>query len=353
MTDTFTHIDELETPSVLIDLDIVESNITRIQERCNELNLRLRPHIKTHKMPLFAQMQVNAGAQGIACQKVSEAEVFADAGFSDIQIPYNIIGKRKTARLAELAKRCQISMTIDSIAVAEGLVEALRSVGAKIAVLVDLVTPRRRTGIDIDGALELAKFILSNEDCFEFQGVAVYPCSAESSQIIRQCRAKFADAGIEIPFVSGGGSGAIHDPLAHTELDEVRMGTYIFYDWRSVTLGWATIDDCAMRVRASVISANDADRVILDSGSKTLSSDNIDGQYGYILEAPEARIYQLNEEHAYVDFTECETMPQVGDILHILPVHTCVVTNLHNQVYGVRGEAIETIYDVAARGLVW
>lgn len=241
MNDNFTHIADLETPSVLIDLDIVENNISRVQERCDALNLRSRPHIKTHKMPQFAQMQVDAGAQGIACQKVSEAEIFADAGFSDIQIPYNIIGTRKTARLAKLAKRCQISMTIDSIAVAEGLLPALRSAGAKIAVLIDLLTPRRRTGIDIEGALELAQFILKNDDCLEFQGVAVYPCSAESSEIVRQCRVKFESAGIEIPFVSGGGSGAIHDPLAHTELDEVRMGTYIFYDWRCVTLGWATI----------------------------------------------------------------------------------------------------------------
>ena len=124
MTTLFTHIDELETPSILINLDIVEANISRTQARCNELNLRLRPHIKTHKMPEFARMQIEAGAQGIACQKVSEAEVFADAGFNDIQIPYNIVGECKTARLAELAKRCNISVTVDSIAVVDGIVSA-------------------------------------------------------------------------------------------------------------------------------------------------------------------------------------------------------------------------------------
>ena len=180
-----------------------------------------------------------------------------------------------------------------------------------------------------------------------------YPCKAETSILIRESLEKFKEAGINIPFVSGGSSGAIHDEQAVTELDEVRMGTYIFSDWRSVTMGWASLDDCAMTVRASVVSANEANRVILDSGSKTLAADNIDGLHGYIIEAPRAKIYKLNEEHAYVDFTDCDAMPAVGDILHIIPVHTCVVTNLHNQVFGVRGETIETVYPVSARGLVW
>lgn len=353
MTTAFTHIDELETPSILIDLDIVEANISQAQARCNELNLHLRPHIKTHKMPEFARMQVDAGAKGIACQKVSEAEIFADAGFDDIQIPYNIVGERKTARLAELTKRCNLTVTVDSAAVVDGIVSALRKAETRISVLIELVTQGKRTGIDIEGAIALAKYIIQHDDCLDFAGIMAYPCKAETSILIRETLEKFKEADIDVPFVSGGSSGAIHDEKAITELDEVRMGTYIFSDWRSVTLGWSNLDDCAMRVRVSVVSANEASRVILDSGSKTLAADNIDGIHGHIVEAPDAKIYKLNEEHAHVDFTDCDTMPAVGDILHIIPVHTCVVTNLHNQVFGVRGEKIEKVYPVSARGLVW
>lgn len=353
MTASFTHIHELETPSVLIDLDIVEANIARTQARCDELGLRLRPHIKTHKMPEFAQMQVDAGAQGIACQKVSEAEIFVDAGFNDIQIPYNIVGERKVARLVELAKRCKISVTVDSVAVVDGIAKTAREQGVRIAVLIELVTQGRRTGIDIAGSIALAKYIQNQSDCLDFAGIMAYPVKAETSEMLRGCLQVFKDAGIDVPLVSGGSSGAIHDEQAVTELDEIRMGNYIFYDWRGVTDGWATQENCAMTVRVSVVSANESDRVILDGGSKTLSSDNIDGMYGHVVESPDARIYKLNEEHAYVDFSDCDSVPAVGDILHIIPVHSCVVTNLHNQVFGVRGDTIETVYSVSARGLVW
>lgn len=348
----FNTINDLETPSILIDLDIMEANISRIQQRCNQLTLRLRPHTKTHKIPALAKIQLETGAQGIACQKVSEAEVFADAGFDDIQLPYNIVGKRKTQRLAQLAKRCQISVTVDSIAVVDGIVSALRENEARLAMLIELVTEGKRTGIHSDDAITLAQHILKHEDCVDFAGIMAYPSTAQTSIMLHESLEKFTEAEIDVPMVSGGGSGALEDENAVTELDEVRMGTYIFYDWRSVNRGWATIDNCAMRVRASVVSANEPDRVILDSGSKTLTSETIDDRHGYILESPEARIYKLNEEHAYVDFTGLD-MPKVGDILHIVPVHTCTVTNLHNQIYGIRGENIEATYDVATRGLVW
>ncbi|MBZ0288662.1 MAG: D-TA family PLP-dependent enzyme, partial [Anaerolineae bacterium] len=132
------------------------------------------------------------------------------------------------------------------------------------------------------------------------------------------------------------------------------VGTYVFNDWGSVCRGWASLDDCAMTVLATVVSRPSPDRVILDSGSKTLSSDTFnDIGYGYIAEYPEARMYQLNEEHAYVDMSQCADRPIIGERVHIVPVHACVVTNLHNQLCGVRGEEVEVIWPVAARGMVW
>lgn len=345
-------ITDLETPSILIDLDVMNDNITAMQNRCNELGIQFRPHIKTHKIPDIAKKQLEAGAVGIACQKVSEAEVFADAGFTDIQIPYNIVGEKKTRRLAELAKRAKITVTVDSKAVIDGIAKAMQEVGANVNVMVELVALNNRTGTTPENALELAQHIINTEG-LHFSGVMMYPADAEIRPRLQKTLALLAEAGIEVEMVSGGGSGAILESHLIPELTEMRVGTYVFWDWRSVTKGWTTLDDCAMRVRATVVSANDPSRVILDSGSKTVNAETVDEQFGYIVEYPEARLYKVNEEHGYVDFTAYDSMPKVGDIVHIIPVHTCVVTNLHNQIYGVHGDDIAQVWDVSARGLVW
>jgi len=346
-------LQELETPSVLIDLDTAERNIQRMQARCDSLGLQFRPHIKTHKIPAIAQMQLQAGAVGIACQKVSEAEVFAEAGFTDIQLPYNIVGKHKTARLAQLAKSAKVTVTVDSVPVIDGIAKAARAAHATIHMMVELVSLQERTGTTPENALKFARHILGYDDCLHFAGVMIYPTDAAIRPRLQKTLSLFHKAGIEVEMVSGGGSGAILEAHKVPELTEMRVGTYVFYDWRSVKQNWASFDDCAMTIRATVISANDAHRVILDSGSKTVNSESLDGLFGYIIEYPAAKLHKLSEEHGFVNFSTCDRLPQVGDVLHIIPVHTCIVTNLHNRVYAVRKGQIEQVYEVAARGLVW
>lgn len=349
---TFKTIHDLETPSVIIDLDLMDKNITAMQKRCDELGINFRPHIKTHKIPDIARRQVEAGAVGIACQKVSEAEVFVAAGFDDIQIPYNIVGKRKTRRLAALAKQADITVTVDSKPVIDGIAEAAQEVGSTISMLVELVSVGARTGTTPETALELARQIEATDN-LRFAGVMIYPSDAAVRPRLLETLALLEAAGIAVETVSGGGSGAIRDSHLLPELTEMRVGTYVFWDWNSVSADYTSFDNCAMRVRTTVVSANEPSRVILDSGSKSIQSETVAGRFGYIVEYPDARLHQVNEEHGYVDFTACDTVPVVGDIVHIIPVHTCVVTNLHNQLYGVRGDEIDMIWDVAARGLVW
>ena len=349
---SFETVNELETPSVLINLDLMERNIIVMQSRCDELGIRFRPHIKTHKIPDIARRQVEAGAVGIACQKVSEAEVFAAAGFRDIQIPYNILGRRKTRRLATLAEQADVTVTVDSKTVIDGIAKAAQEVGSTIGVMVELLSLGERTGTTPADALELAQHILATDN-LRFAGVMVYPSDAAVRSRLLETLDLLNSAGITVETVSGGGSGAIGDAHLMPELTELRVGTCIFWDWNSVAAGFTSFDKCAMRVRATVVSANDPSRVILDSGSKSIQSETIDGQVGYIVEYPAARLHKVNEEHAYVDCSACAAMPAVGEIVHIIPVHTCVVTNLHNQIYGVRGDKIEVTWDVAARGLVW
>ena len=345
-------IQDLETPSVLIDLDIMEANIAAMQRRCDALSLQFRPHIKTHKIPAIARRQLEAGAVGIACQKVSEAEVFAEAGFDDIQIPYNIVGERKTGRLAALAGAVKVTVTVDSRAVIDGIAKAAQEAGVAIKALVELVSLGQRTGTTPAEALALARHIEAT-DGLHFAGLMIYPSDAAIRPRLQETLRLLEDAGIAVEIVSGGGSGAVRDAHLLPELTEMRVGTYVFYDWNSVNSGYTSFENCAMRVRATVVSAQEPSRVILDSGSKSIHSETIDGRFGAIVEYPAARLHQVNEEHGYVDCSACADIPAVGDIVHIIPVHTCVVTNLHNRIYGVRGAAIEQVWDVAARGRVW
>lgn len=349
---SFQTIQDLETPSVLLDLDIIERNIARVQKLCNNLGVQFRPHIKTHKIPAIAQMQIDAGAVGIACQKVSEAEIFVDAGFTDIQIPYNIVGPQKTKRLAELAKRAKVTVTVDSIPVIDGIAAAAKEAGVTIHMMVELVSLQERTGTTPEDALKLAKHIQTHPN-LHFAGVMIYPTAEAIRPRLLKTIELLNEAGIPVENVSGGGSGGQFEAHTIPELTELRIGTYVFSDWNSVSQGWVSFDDCAMRIRVTVVSANDPHRVIVDSGSKTLNAEKVDGCFGYIVEYPNARLSKVNEEHGIIDFTMYDTLPKVGDILHIIPVHTCVVTNLHNRVFAVRGDQVEQVYDVAARGLVW
>ncbi|MBC7811742.1 MAG: alanine racemase [Burkholderiales bacterium] len=345
-------VHDLETPSVLIDLDRMEANIQRMQDYCNQYGLDFRPHIKTHKIPDIARMQIEAGAVGIACQKVSEAEVFAEAGIDNIQIPYNIMGKQKTARLTDLALYNRVVVSADSAYTISGLAEAAKAKEMALRVMVDLVTDLQRTGAEVEQVVKLAQQIDANEN-LHFAGLLVYPSFPTMRPAIQEALHQLDRAGIGVDSVSGGGVGATKHAHEIPELTEVRVGTYVFNDWGTVSHGWASLDDCAMTVLLTVVSRPAPERAILDGGSKTLSSDVLDDGYGRIVEYPDARIYRLNEEHAYVDVSNCDPAPQIGEQVHVVPVHTCVVTNLHNRLYGVRGEEVEVVWPVAARGLVW
>jgi D-serine deaminase-like pyridoxal phosphate-dependent protein len=346
------HVSELETPALLIDIDTMQRNIARMQQRCDSLGLAFRPHIKTHKTPEIARMQLEAGAVGIACQKVSEAEIFAAAGFNDIQIPYNIVGAQKTAKLADLALYNRMTVTVDHVSVVAGIADAAQKDDMTIRVLVELATSIQRTGAQPHEVVALAQRI-EKEEHLHFAGIMAYPSDISTRPIIQETLDLLYKAGIGVDVVSGGGSGAAHHAHEVPELTELRVGTYVFNDWTCVTNGWATLEDCALKVAATVVSRPSTDRAILDSGSKTLAADKAQGTHGYLLEYPQAKIYQLNEEHGFVDLSECEERPVIGERVHVIPAHVCVAVNLHNQIYGINNGEIRDIWQVAARGKVW
>lgn len=348
------NIHDLETPAILIDIDRMQRNIQRMQAHCNNLGINFRPHIKTHKSPEIARLQLEAGAVGIACQKLSETQIFVNDGFNNIQIPYNIVGQKKLANLIDIAKSLQsgqITVSADHSLVIQGLADVAEATKIKLNIMVEMATNIQRTGAPIDQITNLAQQI-ETAPYLQFSGLLVYPSYAINRPALLEAISNLETVGINVPEISGGGTEAAFQADQIPELTELRVGTYVFYDWMHMKKGIATEDDCAMRIAATVVSTPTSDRIILDSGSKTLSSDHVENEFGYIIEYPQARIYQLNEEHAYVDVSQCNQRPTISDRLHIIPAHTCVVTNLANQIHGFRGETVETTWKVAARGLV-
>ncbi|MFN8475141.1 MAG: alanine racemase [Anaerolineae bacterium] len=344
-------VSDIETPALVLDLDRVERNIAETQAYCDEHGLAFRPHIKTHKIPALAHWQMRAGAVGIACQKLGEAEVMAAAGVPDILIPYNIIGASKLERLVRLTHQAAMSVAVDSELTVRGLSEAMAAHGTSVGVLIEVATTIERAGVvATEEVIRLARLIESLPG-LEWRGIMLYPSNAENAAHLQAVCEALDAAGLTPKVVSGGGSPSMRRQHEVPRLTEVRIGTYIFEDMTGVRGGYFSLERCAATLLCTVVSAPTPDRVILDGGSKTLTTEG-GPPFGYIVELPDAQIYKLNEEHAYVDVSACPTKPQIGDRVHVIPNHVCVAVNLHNQAYGVRGDWVEVIWPIAARGLV-
>ncbi|HEX2555993.1 MAG TPA: D-TA family PLP-dependent enzyme [Microvirga sp.] len=344
------------TPAVVIDLDRVERNIARLQAACDAAGVANRPHIKTHKSPMIAQMQREAGAKGITCQKVGEAEVMAEAGFDDILISYNILGEEKLARLGAVMRRADVTVAADNPVTVAGLPHAAAVAERPLGVVVECDTGRKRAGVEtVAEAVQLAKDIASRPG-LEFRGFMLYPPEdgiSETQAFLDEALAGVREAGLEPTMISSGGTPNLRNLGALTGVTEHRAGTYIFNDRMMLACGAATPDDLALHVVATVVSRAGPDRGILDAGSKTLTSDigNLDG-HGLILEHPQARIARFAEEHGFLDLSACNDRPNVGDVVRIVPNHVCVVVNMVDRLIATRGDEIVGEIPVAARGRI-
>jgi D-serine deaminase-like pyridoxal phosphate-dependent protein len=351
-----TLVAELDTPAVTVDLDIVEANIARAQELLDTHGVANRPHIKTHKIPALAKLQMQAGAIGITCQKLGEVEVFADAGVADdILLTYNVIGEAKMERLANLTKRLgRMAVVLDNETVARGLSEAGVRHDFDLRFLIECDTGYGRNGVQSpQAALDLARETMRLPR-MQFEGLMTFPTATpETRQWLERALQLLKGAGIAVPVVSGGGSPSLKNVGEFPMLTEYRAGTYIYNDVMQVTAGAVTWDDCAMKVRATVVSRPTENRGVLDTGSKVLTHDQYYAKgYGRIVEYPDAQITGFSEEHGMVDLAACARKPQVGEVVSVIPNHCCVVTNMVDEIYGVRAGKVEVVWPVAARGKV-
>jgi D-serine deaminase-like pyridoxal phosphate-dependent protein len=350
------NVGDLETPVLTIDLASVERNVTRMQDYCDAHGLALRPHIKTHKSPEIARLQLDAGAVGICCQKLSEAEAMLEAGFGDIFIPYPLVGSRKAGRLAALAQRARFAVAGDAAVAARTLSTALVQAGTSVDYFVDCDTGFGRTGVQSPKeAADLAAYV-SKLPGLRLAGLSVYPTTEEAAVWVREARSECARVGVPIETVSGGGTPTAFRTHEIGEIDEVRVGTYVYGDRSCLLAGTHELGDCAARVRTTVVSRPTAERAILDAGSKTLTSDRVpwneDSGYGVIVEFPDAVITALSEEHGIVDLSRCASRPELGEVVTVIPNHVCTCVNLHDTVVAHRGGQVEAEMAVAARGRV-
>ncbi|MCZ7480974.1 D-TA family PLP-dependent enzyme [Rhizobium rhizogenes] len=353
-----TPLDAISTPMPVIDEDRLAANILKAQSYLDEHGKAFRPHIKTHKIPAIARQQLQAGAIGINCQKVSEAEVFADAGFDDILITFNILGAAKLSRLKALNARVgRLSVVVDSAATIAGLAGTFDT-EKPLAVLVECDTGGKRCGVQTpEAALVLAEKI-DTAPGLVFKGILTYPAPGGAEKVesfIRETMALLAAKSIECPVRSSGGSPDFYAAHLVPSATEHRAGTYVYNDRAMLRAGHCAAGDLAMHVLATVVSRPTPDRAVLDCGSKALTSDLLGfSDYGLIEGYEGAKIISLSEEHAVVDLSGCTSgRPEIGDVVKVVPNHTCVVSNLFDRMVFHRNGLVTRVEDVAARGTVW
>ncbi|HUP04233.1 MAG TPA: alanine racemase [Bryobacteraceae bacterium] len=359
------HVSEIDTPALVVDLDIVERNLARVASYCFEHGLRLRPHTKTHKSILLAGWQLES-AVGLTVAKVSEAEIMLDAHPGELLVAFPVIGGTKVDRLMRVARRTGVTVALDSMVAATHLSAAARAARVRVGVLAEMDVGLNRVGVDPgEPVLELARGIrgLSN---LSFEGIAFYPghirtwddagraAFARVAGLLRETIDLFRREGIAVRIVSGGSTPTLFHSHEMPGLNEIRPGTYIFNDRNTVRSGACRPEDCAASILATVVSTARPQQVVIDGGSKTFSSDRLagadDGAFGYVAEAPHARFHKMNEEHGFLDVAGAERSFEVGDRVRIVPNHICTAVNLHDRVYGLRGDAVEQTWTVDARG---
>jgi D-serine deaminase-like pyridoxal phosphate-dependent protein len=346
----------LETPFPLVDVDIAERNLSSLQDSCKARGLANRPHIKTHKAPYWALRQLALGAVGLTCQTLREAEVMGDAGVRDILIPYNIVGERKLARLAALARRAAIATGADSAIVVAGLSAAATAVEATLDVLVECDTGLGRCGVKSpEAALSLAATIATTPG-LRFGGFFTYPAPGSrlaSAEFLSRAKALCEAQGLPVKIVSSGGTPDLGSDAGLDAITEYRAGTTIYNDRSLIARGACAEADCALSVLATVVSRQSPGRAIVDAGSKALTTDLLGfSDYGLVRNHPNLRISRLDEEHGYLDQAEGKLKLEVGDRVEIIPNHACVVSNLFDRVALVRGTELLGFVRVEARGRV-
>jgi D-serine deaminase-like pyridoxal phosphate-dependent protein len=341
-----------------------------MQAVANARGIRLRPHAKTHKSPRVARWQIERGAVGICCAKLGEAEVFAEAGIADIRVPYPL-HPSNAERVIALLDRTHLSFIVDHPVVARQWSDAMVRAGKQVDVLVKVDVGFHRCGID-PAAKDSVRMIreVAALPGLRFKGLlshaghtyhalsedALRTMAEQESVVIRGLAERCRQAGVTIEEISAGATPPARFSLEQEGFTEYRPGNYVYFDRTQVSLGAATFDDCALFVLAMVVSKPASDRLILDSGSKTLTNDGARGfsptpGFGTVVGHPNLLVERLSEEHATVRVQKGGTKLEPGDRVRIIPNHSCVVSNLVDEAWLLSGNSAEP-FPIEARGKI-
>ncbi|GMA59667.1 alanine racemase [Alicyclobacillus fastidiosus] len=358
----------METPCLVIDSDKMIKNIRRMADVASRNNVRLRPHVKTHKVPRIAQLQLANGAVGITVAKVSEAEVMYAEGIRDIFIAYPLVVESKITRALNLAKHMDLTLAVDSLIGARQLSEVAKRHNQTLNVRLEVDTGLHRTGVKYDEALELA-IAVSQLDRLNLTGIYTYrgallgesptldtrAAGFEEGRLMSDLARRMRLAGIDIADVSVGSTPTGAYAAEIDGVTEIRPGTYVFGDRMQVALGSLCLDDCAAYIVTTVVSRPSDDLVIIDGGSKTFATDvqpgvsplNLKG-FGEVLSHGEAVFERMTEEHGMIRVPrDCSI--SIGDQISIIPNHICSTVNLHNSALLKKNGEFERL-EIAARG---
>jgi D-serine deaminase-like pyridoxal phosphate-dependent protein len=361
-------LEDLDTPALLFDLDVIERNIADMADVARESGVRLRPHTKTHKSPLLASMQIDAGAHGITVAKLGEAEVMVGAGLDDVLIAYPLVGRQKLLRLRELIERATIAVSLDAVEVAQGIGGVGLDAGVEIPVLVEVDTGHHRMGrapgepsaalvreianvpgVRVAGLLTHAGHAYEAADPSELQQLARQE-ALDLIQTAERCRGE----GLEVREVSIGSTPTARIGAQVDGVTEIRPGTYVFNDVQQMRLGVAPESACGARILTTVVARPTAERFLIDAGSKSLSSDGGNGPpfagRGVVVGRPDLMIDFTTEEHGVGHLAADPAPLSIGERLEVIPLHVCSAVNLFDVAYGIRNGEIERTIPIAARG---
>lgn len=348
--------DTLDSPQLLIDLDIVDANMRRMFTACRERNVAVRVHFKSLKCTGLARYITAAGANGFLCAKLNEAEALVDAGLTDVFIANQIVGPIKLRRLAELARRAQVRVCVDDAGNVEQMAQVAKAAGATIGVLVEVDVGMRRCGVEAgEPALALARRIHASPG-LRFLGLQGYDGQLQLIADPAERRAKcvaglepliatrrlIERAGIPVEVVTGAGTGTWEFVSACQGITEIQPGSFILMDcaYHAVRPEFG----CSLSILATVISRRPG-WYVLDAGSKAISRD-----FGtpVIKDRPQDCVTRLSEEHANVESEDASV--QIGDRREVIPAHCCATMNLHRTCVAVRRGRVEALWPIEASG---
>ncbi len=359
---------EIDTPALVVSEDILHRNIAAMASFAQSVGVTLRPHIKTHKTPQIARLQLTAGAIGVTCAKVGEAEVMVEqAGVQDILLAYPTIGKEKIRRVVALLDRARIIVAVDGLEAARMISRDLSQFDRRLDVMLEINTGQNRSGVMVgDDAVAMALAIIRLPN-LHLVGIMTHEGHANSAPPVDIERVAIAAGeamvetaneirahGIHLPTVSVGSTpAALYTPTV-SGITEMRPGTYVFSDNSAFQYGRLGVQDCAARFIATVVSRTAPDRCVLDTGSKSLAMDpgKAHPGHGYIVGHPDVIITKLSEEHGVCTLPPGEPGFEIGSRVEIIPNHICPTVNLMNELFIARNGRIVDTWPVAARGQV-